>query len=62
MSIALPDKSDGLNDNGEDVEINAIENSMNDFKQQILFEECNYKHNDYQKTINQIEKYRDKLF
>ncbi len=33
MSIALPDTTDGLNDNEEDVEINTIANSMNDFKQ-----------------------------
>ncbi|MCP4163393.1 MAG: hypothetical protein GY760_25325, partial [Deltaproteobacteria bacterium] len=33
MSIALPDTTDGLNDNGEDVEINTIKNSVNDFKQ-----------------------------
>ncbi len=33
ISIALPDMPDGLNDNGEEVEINTIENSGNDLKQ-----------------------------
>ncbi len=57
MSSGLPDTTDALNDNGEDVEINTIENSVNEFKQWILLKECNYKNNDFQKIITQIEKY-----
>ncbi len=33
ISIGLPDTTDGLNDNGEDVEINTIQNSVNHIKQ-----------------------------
>lgn len=62
LSIALPTTTDGLNDNGEDVEINTIENRVKDFKQWILLEKYYPKNNDYQKMIGQIEKYWDKLF
>ena len=62
LSIALPATADGLNDNGEDVEISTIEGRVKDFKQWILLEEYYHKNNDYQKMIRQIEKYWDKLF
>ena len=62
MSIASPTTTDGLNDNGEDVEIKTIENKVKVFKQWLLLEECYHKNNDYQKMIGQIEKYWDKLF
>jgi len=62
LSIALPATTDGLNDNGEDVEINTIESKVKDFKEWALLEEYYHKNNDYQKMINQIDKYWDKLF
>ncbi len=62
LSIALPATTDGLNDSGKDVDINTIESKVNDFKEWILLEEYYHKNNDYKKMINQIEKYRDKLF
>ncbi len=62
LCIALPSTTNGLNDNGEDVEIDTIENNVKDFNEWILHEEYYHKNNDYQKLICQIEKYWDKLF
>ncbi|MBU2506044.1 MAG: transposase [Bacteroidetes bacterium] len=62
LSIALPSTTDGLNDNGEDVEIDTIENKVKDFNQWALREKYYHKNNDYQKLICQIEKYWDMLF
>jgi hypothetical protein len=62
MSIALPTSTDGLNDNGENVEMNTIENRVKNFTEWILSEKYYRENNDYQKMINQIEKYWDKLF
>ena len=62
LSIALPTMANGLNDNGEDVEIETIENRVKEFKEWFLHEEYQHKNNDYQKLIGQIEKYWEKLF
>lgn len=62
LFIALPTTVNGLNDNGENVEINTIENKVKDFKEWLLHEEYYHKNNDYQKLISQIEKYWDMLF
>ena len=62
LSIALPTTTDGLNDNGKDIEINTIENRVKDFKEWVLLKKYYRKNNDYQKMIGQIEKYWDKLF
>jgi len=63
LSIALPTTTDGLNDNGEDIEIDTIENRVKDFKEWVLLEEYYHRtNNDYQKMVGQIEKYWDKLF
>jgi uncharacterized protein YbaR (Trm112 family) len=62
LSIALPTTADGLNDNGENVEIATIENNVKVFKEWILFEKYYHKNKDYQKLTGQIEKYWDKLF
>lgn len=61
LAIASPDTSNGLNDNGEDVKISAIENRVKEFKEDLLKAEC-YKNTDYQKLINQIDKYWAMLF
>jgi len=62
LSIALPTTANGLNDNGEDVEIKTIKNRVKEFKEWFLQEEYQHKNNDYQKLIGQIEKYWGKLF
>jgi len=62
LSIALPTTANGLNDNGEDVEIETIENRVKEFKEWFLQEGYQHKNNDYQKLIGQIEKYWEKLF
>lgn len=61
MRIALPSGKLGLNDQGTLVNIKSIENRVK------RFYECLCKHNkkskeDYRKTIQQIEKYWEKLF
>jgi len=61
LSIALPTTANGLNDNGEDVEIETIENRVKEFKE-WFFQEGYHKDNAYQKLIGQIEKYWEKLF
>jgi transposase-like protein len=61
LSIALPTTANGLNDNGEDVEIETIENNVKEFKK-WFFQEGYHKDNAYQKLICQIEKYWGKLF
>ena len=62
LSIALPTTANGLNDNGEDVEIETIENRVKEFKEWFLHKGYQHKNNDYQKLIGQIEKYWGKLF
>jgi len=62
LSIALPTTANGLNDNGEDVEIKTIKNRVKEFKEWFLQEEYQHKNNDYQKLIGQIENYWEKLF
>ena len=62
LSIALPTTANGLNDNGEDVEIKTIENRVKEFKEWFIQEEYQHKNNDYQKLIGQIENYWKKLF
>ncbi|MQY79199.1 MAG: transposase [Bacteroidetes bacterium] len=62
LSIALPTTANGLNDNGEDVEIETIENRVKEFKKWFFQEGYKQKNNDYQKLIGQIEKYWEKLF
>ncbi len=62
LSIALPTTANGLNDNGEDVEIKTIKNRVKVFKEWFLQEGYQHKNNGYQKLIGQIEKYWGKLF
>jgi hypothetical protein len=62
LSITLPDKTKGLNDNGEDIGMETIQNRVKDFKEGLLKAECYHKNTGYQKLINQIDKYWEKLF
>ena len=61
LHIALPDKKNGLNDNGEDIDIRTIENKVNMFCERITKQQ-KYQTTGYQKLIVQIEKYKGKLF
>ncbi len=61
LQIALPDKKNGLNDNGEEVEMKTIEKKVNIFCKEISAQE-KYQTTEYQKLLKQIEKYREKLF
>lgn len=62
LCIALPTAANGLNDIGENVEIKTIENNVKEFMQWLIDEQYTIKNTDYQKLIDQIEKYRGKLF
>lgn len=62
LSIALPTSAHGLNDIGENVEIDTIENNVKEFKEWLLREEYYPKNSDYKKLIGQIEKYWGMLF
>lgn len=62
LSITLPDKAKGLNDNGEDIGIDTIQGRVKDFKKNLFKAECYNKNTGYQKLIIQINKYWDKLF
>lgn len=62
LSITLPGKAKGLNDNGEDVGIDTIKGRVKKFKKNLLKASYYHKNTDYQKLINQVDKYWDKLF
>lgn len=62
LAIALPNTTNGLNDHGEDVQTQTIENRVRKFKEDLLKAECYHKSPDYQKLINQLDKYWEKLF
>jgi uncharacterized protein YbaR (Trm112 family) len=62
LAIALPDTTNGLNDHGEDIETQTIETRVRKFKEDLLKDECYHKNPDYQKLINQLDKYWEKLF
>ena len=60
LRIALPDGKDGLNDNGDETDIKTIEASVNSFKVWLLADSGRRKI--YEKMIEQIDKYWEKLF
>lgn len=61
LQIALPDKKNGLNDNGEEIEMKTIENKVNIFCEEISTQNrCQTA--EYQKLLKQIENYKKKLF
>ena len=62
MRLALPEKNRGLNDNGDDADIKTIEKSVEDFRHWLLNNYCFKENKDYQKMIEQIDKYWEKLF
>ena len=62
MRIADPDKTQGLNDNGEDVDMKTIEKRVKDFRQWLVNDIGCSKNKDYHKMVDQIDQYWEKLF
>lgn len=62
LSIALPDSNKGLNDTGEDIDMDTIEKRVMRFKDNLTKTRGYHKSIAYQKLIGQIDKYREKLF
>ena len=56
LSIAIPRSKQGLNDDGQEADIKSIEEKVKRFRNEIMSDE------DYNKMIEQIDKYWDKLF
>lgn len=61
LNIALCDSKDGLNDCGKDMEMKLIEKNVFEFKNWAR-QKYEGKNKDYNKMINQIDKYQNKLF
>jgi hypothetical protein len=61
MRIAKPEQNKGLNDEGDDVDIKAIEKGVEEFRNWLINEDC-YVNKDYHKMIKQIDNYWKKLF
>ncbi len=62
MCIADPEQHYGINDDGGDIDIKAIEVEVKKFRHWLLHGEFFSKDESYQKMINQIDKYWQKLF
>ncbi len=60
MRIALPESKNGINDNGDNIDMRSIEEKVTEFKQWL----CNdvRKKTTYAKMLEQLDKYWDKLF
>ncbi len=62
MRIALPEGAEGLNDDGNDEDMNLIKESVTTFRYSIEIQRAALKDSSYKKMLEQIEKYWDKLF
>jgi hypothetical protein len=62
MRIADPRQNEGLNDEGDCSAIKTIEKGVKEFRHWLLNDDYLSKNKDYQKMIEQIEKYWQKLF
>ena len=62
MRITVDEEHQGLNDDGEEVDIKTIEEGVEDFREWLLQDDRYSKNKDYQKMIEQIDKYWQKLF
>ncbi len=62
MRLTLPDTGKGLNDNGQDADITTIEQGVKTFRKGGIHSEMYRQHKDYQKMIEQIDTYWEKLF
>lgn len=61
LRLSMPNGKKGLNDDGDDTDIKSIEKKVKGFREWIMKEPC-YKKNEYQKMVQQIDKYWIKLF
>jgi len=62
LRIALPDGKKGLNDDGDHVELKAIEKKVKEFREQITTQSHFSEKGHYKKMIQQIDAYEEKLF
>jgi len=62
MRITIDEHHRGLNDNGEDCDIKTIEKGVENFRQWLLKDKRYSQDSAYQKMIEQIDKYWEKLF
>jgi hypothetical protein len=62
LSIAMPEGSRGLNDDGTDADLKNIEAAVRQFREEIVADEHFGRKPLYKKMIKQIDKYWDKLF
>jgi hypothetical protein len=60
LRIALPSGKDGLNDDGDKVDINAIETKVSEFRKWLIADQC--RKETYAEMVKQIDKYWKKLF
>ena len=62
LRIANPEQNQGLNDDGDDMDIKTIEEGVKDFRNWLTHDDRYSENIDYQKMIEQIDKYWKKLF
>lgn len=62
MRITVDEEHQGLNDDGEEDDIQTIEKGVEDFRECLLQDERYSKNKDYQKMVKQLDKYWQKLF
>ena len=60
MRIALPEGKNGINDNGDDIDMKSIEEKVTTFRDWIL--ENKHRKKTYANMVAQIDKYWEKLF
>ena len=62
MRITVNEQSQGLNDDGEGADIETIKKGVEGFRNWLLHDGRYSQNNDYQKMIEQLDKYWEKLF
>lgn len=62
MRIADPEQNRGLNDDGENEDIKKIEERLKKFREWLTHDNRYKEDKDYQKMVEQIDKYWEKLF
>jgi len=62
MRITVDDQNRGLNDDGERANIETIKKGVEGFRDWLLHDDRYWQNNDYQKMVEQIDKYWKKLF
>lgn len=62
MRIAEPEGKAGLNDDGKDADIKTIKKRVEEFRRWLVNKDCFKENKSYQKMVEQIDKYWEKLF